>query len=549
MKHIQGYYNYIEGVRSGKIVACKYIKQQVDRLERLKVREDIWFDSECVENCFEFISRMKHFVGKDAGKEFELEDWQKWIIGSAIGIKYKETGFRVCRELFVLIARKNGKSSLIAALSLYMLIADGEASPSIGCVANTRDQARILFEMIQNYSKSLDPKGNLLKNYRNYIKFNANNGEIKVFSSDSSKLDGLNLSLCVLDEGHEQKDNKLYSVMKSSQGFRTSPLMVQITTAGFLKDGYPCYTTFQMSKDILSGVKEQDSFFPFLYMLDDNDNYEDESVWVKANPGLGTIKSREWIREQLETAKNDSTQWVPIMTKELNVWADTAEVWIPDDIVVKCMKSLDLNDFAGCLGYVGFDLASVSDLTAVSLMIPKDGKFYFWNWGFVPRDTYVSSPNRELYQHFVFDGDLIITEGNVTDYLAVTNKIVELSQYVSIEGIYYDQYNSSQTAIELTNMGYNMCPVPQGLLAFTNPTKEMERLIRQQKAVINKSTMYMWCMRNCYLRQDSLGNCKVDKHSGNNKIDPLISSIQCIYGYLKNPLAGDFEIISVYGKK
>ena len=546
MKHIQGYYDYIEGVRNGSIIAGQYIKQQVERLERLKEREDIFFDEKCVEECFEFIYTMKHFSGKAAGKNFELMGWQKWVIGSVIGIKHKESGLRVCRELFVLVARKNGKSSLLAALELYLLICDKEASPSMGIVASSKEQARIMFEMIQNYSKTLDPKGTMIKNYRNYLKFLPNNGTIKVFSSDSDRLDGLNLSSACLDEWHAQKDNKLYSVCKSSMGFRESPLMVSITTAGFLKEGYPCYEMYKVSIEILSGVKEQDEFFPFLYMLDQGDDWRDESVWVKSNPCIDETVSRKYLRDQVQCAANDPTQIVPICTKNFNMWADTAEVWIPDDKVVKVMKKLDIEDFRGCIAYAGIDLASVSDLSALSVLIPKDDKFYFFNWGFVPRETYKDSPNRELYQHFSFDGDLYVTEGNVTDYLYITNKIVELSQILNFEGIYYDQYNASQTAIELTNMGYNMHPIAQGLLSFTNPTKEFARLVLNEKAVINKSSMFLWCMRNCYLRQDALGNCKVDKHTNNAKIDCLIAAIQCVAGYLKNPVASDFELISVY---
>lgn len=536
------YYDYIEGVLSGRIRVSQYIRQQVERTEAFKKRPDLYFDEECVQDCFDFIRQMKHFAGKTAGQQFELLPWQKWVIGSVIGIKYKDTGLRVCRDLFILVARKNGKSSLIAALSLYMLIADGEAAPSIGCVANSTQQARILFEMIQNYSKTLDPQGNLIKNYRNYIKFAPNLGEIKVFSSDSSRLDGLNLSLSVADETHSYKDNKLISVLRSSQGFREAPLMVQISTCGFLTDGYPCFETYKMSIEVLSGVKTQDEFFPFLYVMDPDDDWTDEDNWIKCNPCLDVTVTREYLRQQATLAKNDSTQMVPIKTKNFNIWCSSADVWIPVETVAKSMQELNLEDFRGATGYVALDLGSVSDLTALSLMIRQDEKFYFWNWGFVPRDTFVNSPNHELYERFREDGDLIISEGNVFDQQVVINKIIELNQIVNIQGIYYDQWNSTQVAINLTDMGYPMHPVRQGLMAFSNPTKEFERAIKSGEAVIDKSTMFLYEMGNCYLRQDAQMNCKPDKNTNNQKIDNVIAAIMALAGWLGNPVDDDFEV-------
>ena len=542
---MKDYYGYIKGVQSGKVVASMYIKQAVDRLEALKRRDDIFFDEDAVKECFEFIRTMKHFSGKAAGTNFELLPYQKWIIGSIIGIKYKETGFRVCRETYILQARKNGKTSLIAALALYMLICDREQNPSIGIVASSRDQARLCFEMCQQYAKSLDGDGKVIKQYRNYIKVPSNNGELKVYSSDSSKLDGLNQSLSILDEGHAQRDNKLYSVMKSSMGFRQQPLMVQITTCGFLKEGYPCYETWKVSLEILSGVKQDDSFFPFIYMMDPDDAWDDENNWIKCNPALDVTITREYLRDQLTSAKNDSSQMVPILTKNFNKWMSSANVWIPQEKVVKCMDTIDLEKFRGSVCYIGVDLASVSDLTALAVMIPYEGKFYFKNYAFLPEDTFSNHPNRELYQRFWQDGDLIVTNGNIADYQALTNKIVEISQILQVEGIYYDPYNSGQWAIQCTELGLNMQQFRQGLLHFSNPTKEMEKLVLSGDAVFDKSAMVLWEFGNVVLRVDAQQNVKPDRTSTFNKIDNVIASVECLGGYLANPVASDFTIFSV----
>jgi phage terminase large subunit-like protein len=423
-----------------------------------------------------------------------------------------------------------------------MLICDKEQSPSIGIVASSRDQARICLEMCQQYAKSLDTSGKIIKQYRNFMKVPANNGELKVYASDSSNLDGLSQSMTILDEGHAQKDNLLYSVMKSSMGFRQQPLMVQITTTGFLLEGYPCYETYKVSLEILSGMKEDDSFFPFIYMMDPDDNWEDEDNWIKCNPALDVTITREYLRDQATAAKNDSSQLVPILTKNFNKWMNSAQVWVPQDRVVKCMEDFKLEDFAGKACYVGVDLASVSDLTALTVMIPSGDKFYFKNWAFIPRDTYVNHQNHQLYERFHNDGDLIITEGNICDYQLITNKIVEISQTLMIQGIYYDPYNSGQWAIQCTDLGFNMCQFRQGLLSFNNPTKEMEKLILSQNAVFDKSALVLWEFGNVVLRTDSQQNVKPDKATNANKIDNIISSVECLGGYLLKPVTDDFQL-------
>lgn len=541
------YLQYIEGVRTGKIVTSQYIKQAVERLEGFKQRDDMYFDAEEVQRCFDFIACMKEWSGKAAGKSGALLPFQKWIVGSVIGIKWKATGTRVCKDVFMLVARKNAKTSLIAKLSAYLMICDGEANPFIGCVASSRDQARILFEAACKYLKTIDPEQKNVKLYRNYIKFPKNDGEFHVFSSDASNMDGYNFSTAICDEVHSYKDNKLISVLRSSMGARKQPLLIQITTCGFLLDGYPCFETYKVAIEVLSGVKEDPTFFPFLFVMDNDDSIEDEDNWIKCNPAIDIVVSRRYLREQSTLMKNDSTQIVPVKTKNFNLWCQAASVWIRQEEIAACMKQkINMEDFRGMMGYIGVDLASVGDTTSVSVAIPKDDKFYFKTWTFIPRDTFVNSPNHELYQKFLLDGNLIVSEGNITDYQLITNKIMELSQIIQIEGIYYDQYNSSQWAIQCTDLGFNMCPFRQGLQAFNNPTKELERLVLSRKAVIDKSTMILWMFGNVVLRVDHASNVKPEKGRGaNGKIDGVITMIEALGGYLENPSDGDFEIFII----
>lgn len=542
---MRDYYKYIEGVRSGKIKACVYIKQMVERLEAMKQREDLYFDEKAVKECFEFIRQIKHFAGKSAGKQFDLMPWQKWVVGSIIGIKHRDTGFRVCKDCMILVARKNGKTSLIAALSLYMLIADGEASPSIGCVATSRDQARLLFEMAQQFGKSLDPKEQHLKNYRNYIKFTPNNGEFKVFSSDSSNLDGLNLSLGICDETHAYKDNRLYSVLKSSMGFREQPLIVQITTAGFLLEGYPCFETFKVSVEILAGVKTQDEFFPFLYMLDPDDDWTDEDNWIKCNPCLDITVTKEYLRDQVRAALNDSTQETPIKTKNFNIWMSSSVQWIPQDVIAKQMKPVNIEDYRGKTCYLAVDLASVGDFTALSCMIPDGDMFVYKTWCFLPEESLKEHPNKILYERFIQEGSLELTSGNVCDFDLIISRIAEINKILHIEGIYYDSWNSSFFTIKCTELGYNMIPVSQAVGSFNAPTKEFERWARDGKLIIDKSSNILWEFGCVSLKVDHNDNVKPSKDSYNKKIDGVVAMVMCTAGWMKNPVDSDFTIFSL----
>lgn len=540
---MRGYEQYIVDVRKGKTIACAYIKQAIDRFEGLRARDDIYFDAECVDLAIEFISNIKHFLGKSSGKRFILEPWQQFIVANLLGLKWKETGYRVCRETYIQIARKAGKDAFMAALSLYMLVVDGESAPEIACLANSRDQARILFEYITKFSKSLDPKGAAIKDFRNYVKFPANNGVVKVFSADASKLDGLNVSLAVVDEYHEAKDRKLYDVMKSSMGMRTQPMMVVITTAGFNLES-PCHDMYKLSLEVLSGVKKDDTFFPFLFQLDVDDDIDDEKNWYKCQPNLEVTVSRDFMRGELLKLKNDSTAEVGIKTKTFNMWCTSSMVWVKPEVVVANMEGLKLEDYRGFTGVMGVDLGSVNDLTAISLMIPLTEKKVFFNWSFLPEETYKDHPLKDLFDKFISEGSLILTPGNVTDYDFVANKIREINEIIPVLDVYYDKWNSTQFAITMTEMGFNMVEFSQAIGNYNAATKEFERLMLTNELVVDKSSNFLWQMTCVSLKVDHNGNIKPQKTAWKTqKIDNVISCTTALGGWLKaGGCSNDFEI-------
>lgn len=540
---MKGYYRYIYGVLDGSVIAGKNIRLMCQRFLMMKDRDDIYFDEECVDEAISFISNIKHFLGKSAGRNFILEPWQEFLVACILGLKWRDNDCRVCRETFIMVSRKAGKDAFMAALALYMMIVDGEASPEIACLANSREQARILFDYVTNFSKSLDPKGSSIKSYRNYVKMPVNNGMVKVFSADASVLDGLNVSMGVIDEYHEAKDRKLYDVIKSSMGMRTQPLMVVITTAGFNLES-PCHDMYKLSLEVLNGIKVDDTFFPFIFQLDDDDDIDDEDNWVKCQPNLDVTVTRDFMRGELVKMKNDSTAEVGVKTKVFNMWCSSSMVWVKPEVVVANMKDIKLEDYIGYTGVIGVDLGSVNDLTAISLMIPLADKKVFFNWAFLPEETYKTHPNKELYDKFIREGSLIITWGNVADYDYVANKIREINEIIPVTDVYYDKWSATQWAIQMTEMGFNLTEFSQSIGNFNAPTKEFQRLLLTSELDLQKSSNFLWQVSCVSIKEDSSGNQKPVKTSWTTqKIDNVIASLTALGGWLKaGGCSNDFEI-------
>ena len=545
MKHTK-WKSYIEDIKSGKILSGNLIKQAVSRFEGFLKREDIYFDEKCVDECIDFISTLKHFLGKSAGKPFILEPFQEFVIANIFGLKWKSSGYRVCTEMYMQVSRKCGKDALLAAICLYMMIIDGEASPEIICAANSTDQSRILFNYITQFSKSIDKDERVIRHYRNYVKTPFNNGICKVISSDASKQDGGNTSCFALDEFHEARDRRMYDVLKSSQAMREQPLAVILTTAGYNLES-PCHDMYELGVQVLGGVKTMDNFFPFIWQLDPDDDWTDPKNFIKCQPNLGVTVTEDFMLAEVNKAKIDPTAETGVKTKTFNIWCSSELQWIKPEVMVQLMKDIKLEDYTGYSCIVGVDLSSVGDMTAVSAMIPIENKRVFFNWSFLPEDTYKEHPNKALYEKFHKAGELDITRGNVIDHDYITNKIAWINTICPVMAIYYDPYNSSQWAVNMTELGYNLQPYGQNIGNMTRPTKEFQRLVLSGEMVMQKSSNFLWQIMGASIKEDINQNIKVVKQSYNKqKIDNVIACITALGGFLKEGgIATDFTIFSL----
>jgi phage terminase large subunit-like protein len=329
----------------------------------------------------------------------------------------------------------------------------------------------------------------------------------------------------------------------SSQGFRQNPLAIQISTAGFNVFGF-CHKYRDMCINILHGLSVDDGQFSAIYELDDEDRWDDEEKWVKANPNLDVTVSRKFLREQIRMAKNNSSLEVGVRTKNLNQWLSSSDIWLSNDLLLQSTQKVNLDDYEGLTAYVGVDLAAVSDLTAVALMIPIDGKYIFKTKYYLPSSTLDDNSNSELYRQWKRMGYLTITDGNVTDYDYIVNDLKKANEKVIIGKVAYDSWNATQWAITATAEGLPLEPFSQSLGNFNRPTKEFERLLKSGNIIIDDNEITRYCFSNVIMKYDYNENAKPSKGENQNKIDGVIALIEALGIYLAEPQYNN-EIMSL----
>lgn len=530
-----GYYTYALDVTEGRETAGELARLACRRFLSDLERSDLEFRREKAERGVKFFRMLRHFKGAASGRAFVLERWQEFIVANLLGWYRKESGYRRYTSAYVEVSRKNGKTALMAGLSLYFLLADGEDGAEVDLAANSREQAKIAFEFCQKYARGLDPKGRDLEVLRNTIRMDSTDGSIKVFATDTTKLDWFNASVGLIDEYHSAKTSAVRDVVKSSMGMRENPMLLTITSAGFDRT-LPCYRLRSVCTEILQGLKEDDSMFAMIFALDEGDDWRDPKVWRKANPNLGVTVLEKYLHEQVNSAVNNPQEEVGVRTKNLGEWLTTSSVWIPERIVEKATGPVNFEDFSEA--WVGVDLASNYDMTALSFLMTKkdeDGEkiFFFKTIYYLPEEALQTGAARDKYAQWKREGHLTVTPGNATDYQYITNDLVCFNSYLEFRGIFYDPWNAVSWATQCTDMGLPLEQFGQSLGNFNKPTKEFERLIAAGKVRIDNNPITRWMLGNVALKSDHNGNCKPTKGAGKDrKIDGVIAMLEALGGYL-----------------
>lgn len=529
------FHKYATDVIGGKVVACKFVRQACERFIRDLEDERLEFRLDRVAHCVRFIKMLRHFSGVANNKPFVLEPWQLFIVANIVGWYWRGTGKRRFNEAYVSIARKNGKTAVFAALMIYFLLADGEPDATVLISANSREQAtRVDFQMVRGFLQKLDPKGKTVKAQRNQVKVAKTTNMMYVTASDASKLDGYNISACLVDEYHEADTSEVKDVLKTAMGNRRNPLQCVVTTRGF-DMSKPCYQLDQYAQMVLNGEKKDEALFAMIFTLDDGDDWKDPAVWPKANPNLGVTVSRQYIESELAKAAASTSDEINYRTKLMNQWVESKTIWISDDRIAAAMEPLDFDRFKGLPCYVGIDLAAVSDITSVTFLWVVDGRYFFKVINYLPSDALSTKENSIRYREFEMQGDMVIfPDSNVTDYDRILDDIRKVSDVSPIYLISYDQWNSTQMIIQATNLGFECKPFSQSLSSFNRPTKEFERAMLQGSVTIDRNACTRWAFRNVLIKTDAHENQQIIKATNMSKIDPAVSMMMALGGYLTN---------------
>lgn len=556
---------YVEDIASEKQVSGRYVKLEVDRflddLSRVDESDFRWrFDAEEAERYIGFIQQfLVHTRGKWAGKPFVLSPWQQYFVANIFGWKDKNEGYRRFRTALLFVARKSGKTQLAAGIALAMAVLDKEAAGEYVFAASKKDQARICFDEVARIVRKA-PKA-LQKRFtpRRHEVLGPHDGLMKALSSDANTLDGLSLHLGVLDEYHAQKTSDLWNVLKSSMGSRENPLMLAITTAGFLPDG-PCATAMATGKQVLEGLKKDDRTLSMIYQIDDQDEWKDPEIWVKANPGLGDSISMEYLLSQATQAKNiGGRAVVEFQTKHCNLFTAGSDIWI-DPEKWAAQEEPTWRPAPGATCYAGLDLASVSDLSALALIFPReDGSYFTEVHHFVPEEAIrrrLEQDETSVYSDMAQMESVHITPGNVTDYAEIrkfltgvviqdnTQKILpgSIAERFNLVGMAYDRFNSSQLIIDLVGDGITATPHGQGFVSMSQPTKEIERMILDGELWHTGCKLLQWEVNNVFITLDPAGNVKPNKEKAADKIDGVVAlamSVGEMLHHLANPEEDD----------
>lgn len=524
---------YAADVRSGKLPACHWVRQAVERYynDLDNAIEKGWiFSRQHAERAINFVEKLRHVKGKWASQYLRLEPWQCFILWNLFGWLMADTKTRRFTEAYVEVARKNGKSTLASAVALYMEFADRELGAEVYSVATTRDQARICFDYAQQMVRGSD-----LRNYaivtRDAIAFEKMGATYKPLSSEGKTLDGKHSHCVICDEYHAHPTDEVYDVMQTSMGARQQPMMFIITTAG-LNTSVPCFAYRKTMCQVLDGAMEADRNFAIIYTLDTLEEVDNPEMWVKANPCYGVSLGEEWLRDQWEKMKREPNKIANIMTKSFNVWMDAPTVWIPDRQWSEMQSVVPQDDLIGCNCVAALDLAAVNDYCALMLLFHEQERYQMlWKF-YIPEEKYrnryeLQRENANIEQ-WVEDGYITVTDGNVTDYDYIMADIERLGQMYNITAVAYDPWNSSTVAPKLVEKGVNMQMFTQTIGNFAPPTKEFERLVGLGIIDHYDNPVARWMLSNVVIREDVNGNRRPDKAKSSEKIDGIVAAIMAL---------------------
>lgn len=545
---------YISDVQDGTIVACKWVKLSIDRHVKDLDRNDLVFNEDAAIKFLKFSALCKYTKGDLAaqGKTIEFTPQQVfryWVLMGWMNLD----GKRRFRKVYFEVARKNGKSEEAAILCAYMLLKDGEFGQEGYCVATRNDQAKLVFlaarQIISKLAQDYSSVKKLVTIGVVNVSVLSTNSKLEPLAANSEKQDGSNPHFVCVDEYHAHQNSDLLEVMQTGMGSRSQPMLFIITTAGFEKQ-FPCYAEERkVATEVLQGIKTDDSLFSVIYTLDEDDDWKDESVWVKANPNIGITPTMEYMRQQLQQAINQGvSKEIQFKTKNLNIWTNSSMAWISDDNWMKCDQALP--DLTGRDCYGGIDLAAKTDMNAFVLIFPPsyEGEPIwilpkFW----IPQETIEKKSEIANYKQWQRDTLIIAAGESVTDVRIICKAIMDDYDQYNVKGFAYDPWGAMGLLHLLDDEGIEGLEMRQGFRSMSEPTKEVEALVLSGKLAHGGNPVLRWHCQNIELSIDPADNIKIDKKKSREKVDGMVALVNAFACW--TALRGEDNGDSVYNER
>lgn len=535
---------YFSAVCDGRIVACEKLKRQSEcLLEQYAHPGEFHFDSKEAKRHTDFIETFCKLPTGKIGTPLKLELFQKARLQAIFGF-VDDKDMRQYNEVLIIEGRKNGKTTETAAVENDMLVNDGEGAPQIYNIATMLDQAKLGFNAAHKMVKQSPALSRHIKKRAADLYFPFNMGFIKALASNSNSLDGLDVHCAVIDELAAIKNRDIYDLIKQAMGARCQPLLFCITTNGFVRNGI-FDAQYEYARKIIYGEEQNKRFLPFIYELDDVSEWDKPEMWIKANPGLGTIKREDYLVQMVEKAKADPSFKPTVLVKDFNIPQTNEAAWLNfEDLDNK--EKFDIK-FDYCVG--GFDAADSIDLNAAKAicMRPGDDKIYVRQMYWLPQaviDKYSNEGKRQgrdnvPYELWMSQGYLRTCPGNKCDKRIFLEWFKELRDVEDLYTMYigYDPWHIDDTLLREFQMEFgknSMIPIRQGVYTLSQPMKDLAADFKTHNIVYNNNPIDKWCLINTNVKTDINGNIQPVKGlDPRQRIDGTIALL-CAYTVLQN---------------
>ncbi len=535
---------YFTGILNGEITACEKMKRVSERLlNNFANPHKYHFDAEIAERHIAFISQFCKLPTGKIGTPLKLELFQRARLQALFGF-VDDSDLRQYNECLIIEGRKNGKTTETAAVEIDMLVNDGEGSPQIYNIATMLDQAKLGFNAAHKMIKQSPDLRKHIKKRASDLYFNYNLGFIKALASNSNSLDGLDVHCAVIDELAAIKNRDIYDLIKQAMGARMQPLLFCITTNGFIRNGI-FDSQYEYASDIIDGKAENERFLPFIYELDDFSEWDKEECWQKANPGLGTIKSIDYLREMVQKAKDDESFKPTVLVKDFNLKQNKAEAWLPWTVLDNAEK---IPDYHFKYGIGGMDAADSVDLNAAKCICRRrdDPKIYVKSMYWLPEaviEKWEGEGKRQgrdnvPYKLWIEQGLMRTCPGTRVDKKVFLEWFLELQENEDIYTQYigYDPWHIDDSLLRDFKSAFGeraMIPIRQGVYTLSQPMKELKAELSEKLICYDNNPIDKWCLANLNIKTDINGNIQpVKGMDGRQRIDGAMALLDAYIVYL-----------------